>query len=178
MIVQDVTTFPTFNPHGGPITHNSTGSKPDPPVPPFPKSILTLGFVCNSRATFLVIYSGIRRNTYSCCSEPLFTLRFRQRAIACPLGISHYTSLLCSRYFLKFQFKRYLFHLPWGYRLGSRPCRGLFFRNTHPLLFRKYDRVPKERMSTSSWEPEAEKWRHQGYGSAFSRRSTKTENTR
>ena len=30
-----------------------------------------LGFVFNSRATFLVIYSGIRRNTYSRYSEPL-----------------------------------------------------------------------------------------------------------
>ena len=30
-----------------------------------------LGFVFNSRATCLVIYSGIRRNTYSHCSESL-----------------------------------------------------------------------------------------------------------
>ena len=30
-----------------------------------------LGFVFNSRATFLVLYSGIRRNTYSRCSETL-----------------------------------------------------------------------------------------------------------
>ena len=30
-----------------------------------------LGFVFNSWATFLVLYSGIRRYTYSCCSEPL-----------------------------------------------------------------------------------------------------------
>ena len=34
MIVQDITAFPTFNPHGGPITHSSTGSKPDSPVHP------------------------------------------------------------------------------------------------------------------------------------------------
>ena len=58
-------------PHGGPITHSSTGSKPDPPVPPFPKSILTLGFVCNSGATFLVIYSGNRCNIQSRCFGPL-----------------------------------------------------------------------------------------------------------
>ena len=32
IIVQDVTALPTFNPHGGPITHSSTGSKPDSPV--------------------------------------------------------------------------------------------------------------------------------------------------
>ena len=72
MIVQDVIALATFNPHGGPITHSSTGSKPDSPVHLcLPKLFLTLGFVCNSRATFLVIYSGIRRYTYSRCSEPL-----------------------------------------------------------------------------------------------------------
>ena len=64
--------LPTFNPHGGPITHSSTGSKPDSPVHPrFPKLFPTLDFVCNSRVTFLMLYSGIRRNTYSRCSEPL-----------------------------------------------------------------------------------------------------------
>ena len=43
-----------LNPHGGPITHNSTGSKPDSHVHPcLPKLSLTLGFVCNSRATLL-----------------------------------------------------------------------------------------------------------------------------
>ena len=39
MIVQDVTALPTFNPHGGPITHSSTGSKPDSPVTPVSKVI-------------------------------------------------------------------------------------------------------------------------------------------
>ena len=34
MITQDVSALPTFNPHGGPITHSSTGSKPDSPAPP------------------------------------------------------------------------------------------------------------------------------------------------
>ena len=71
MIVQDVTAFPTFNPHGGPITHSSTGSKPDSLVHPVVKVIPMLGFVFNSRATFLVLYSGIGHNTYSRCSEPL-----------------------------------------------------------------------------------------------------------
>src|SRR3954464_15055425 len=34
MITQDVSALPTFNPHGGAITHSSTGSKPcTPPVP-------------------------------------------------------------------------------------------------------------------------------------------------
>ena len=72
MIAQDVTTFPTFNPHGGPITHSSTGSKPYSPVHPmFPKLFLARGLVSNSRATVLVIWSGIRRSTYSRYSEPL-----------------------------------------------------------------------------------------------------------
>ena len=75
MVIQGVTVLPTFEPHGGPITHSSTGSKPDSPVHPmFPKLFLAHGFVCNSRATFLVIYSGIRHNTYSRCLNPFHTL--------------------------------------------------------------------------------------------------------
>ena len=70
--MQDVTTLPAFNPHGGPITHSSTGSKPNSRVHTlFPRLFLTLGFVCNARATFLVIYSGIRCNTYSHCYKPI-----------------------------------------------------------------------------------------------------------
>ena len=72
MIVQDVTALPTFNPHGGPITHSSTGSKPDSPVYPlFPNLFIARGLVCNSRTTVLLIYTGIRHNTYSDCFEPL-----------------------------------------------------------------------------------------------------------
>ena len=95
--------LPTFKPHGGPITHSSTGSKPDSPVHPrFPKLFPTLDFVCNSRVTFLMLYSGIRHNTYSHCFEPLFTPCSRHRTIACLLETSHDTSLLCSRYFVSF----------------------------------------------------------------------------
>src|SRR4051812_33810317 len=93
-------------PHGGPITHSSTGSKPYSPVHPrFPKLFLALDFLCNSRATCLLICSGIRCNAYSHCSKPPSTLRFRHRTIACPLETSHDTSLVCSRYFLKYQFE-------------------------------------------------------------------------
>ena len=35
-----------FNPHGGPITHSSTGSEPRPPVYPFSEVPFALGFVC------------------------------------------------------------------------------------------------------------------------------------
>ena len=147
MIVQYVAALPTFNPHGGPITHSSTGSKPDSPVHPlFPRLFLARGLVCNSRATFR---SDIGHNTYSRCFDP-FTPYNRHRTIACPLETSHDTSLLCSRYFLKFQFESDVRHLPRCYRPDSRPCRGLFSRNAHPLFFRKYDGVPEERALTSS----------------------------
>ena len=102
--------LPTFNPHSGPITHSSTGSKPDSPVHPlFPKLFLTCGLVCNSRATFWWDHQfGIRRNTYSHCSKPLSHFRIRQRTIAYAHETSHGTYLLCSRYCLKFQFEGYL----------------------------------------------------------------------
>ena len=57
---------------------------------------LTLGFVFNSRATFLVLYSGIKRNTYSRCSEPLFLSGsdFEQLSIRLePLTVPSYLTL-------------------------------------------------------------------------------------
>ena len=71
MTVQHVSPLSNFNPHCGPITHSSTWSKPDSPVHPCSKLSLALRFVCNLRATFLVITSGIAHNTYSRCSKPL-----------------------------------------------------------------------------------------------------------
>ena len=72
MTVQDVTA-PNFNPHGGPITHSSTGSKPDSPIQHlFPRLFLARGHACNSWATYReIINSGIRHHTYSRCFEPL-----------------------------------------------------------------------------------------------------------
>ena len=91
---------------------------------------------------------------------------FRHQTIACPLETSHDTSLLCSWYFLKFEFESYFRHLPQCYRLDSRPCRGPFLPECPPLiLFRKYDKDPEERMATSSWLRKAEKWIHQRKGS-------------
>ena len=114
MIVQDVTPLPTFNPHGGPITHSSTGSKPDCPVHPlFPKLFLAHGLVCNPRATVLVVYSGIRRNTYSRCSEPPFSLWFRLRATIYPLGTSYCTFVPYSRCILYVQLERYSYAHSW-----------------------------------------------------------------
>ena len=72
MITQDVSALPTFNPHGGPITHRSQDRNLTLLYTlMFPKLFLARGLVCNPRATVLVIYSGIRRNTYSRCSETL-----------------------------------------------------------------------------------------------------------
>ena len=61
-----------FQPHGGPITHSFTGSKPDSPIHPSSQG-------CSSRvASYVihgppsqVIYFGSRRNTQSHCSGPL-----------------------------------------------------------------------------------------------------------
>ena len=61
----------TFNPHGGPITHRSQGRNLTLLYHLLAKLFLVLDFVCNSRATCLLIYSGIGHNTYSRCSEPL-----------------------------------------------------------------------------------------------------------
>ena len=69
--MQDVTALSTFNPHGGPVTHSSQDRNLTLLYTLVSKLFLTLGFVCNSRVTFLMLYSGIRRNTYSRCSEPL-----------------------------------------------------------------------------------------------------------
>ena len=56
-----------------------------------------LGFIFNSRATFLVLYSGIRCNTYSRCSEPLSHSgsEFEQLSIRLePLLVPSYLTLI------------------------------------------------------------------------------------
>ena len=149
MIVQDVTALPTFNPHGGPITHSSTGSKPDSPVHPlFPNLFIARGLVCNSRTTVLLIYSGIRRNTYSRCLNPFHTL-FQASNDCLPVWNFSWYFLTCSRLFLRFSSRDTFRHLPRWYWPDSKPCRSPFFQNT-PLLCRKYDVVPEERTTTLS----------------------------
>ena len=172
MIAQDVSALPTFNPHGGSITHSSTGSKPDSPIYPlFLRLFLALGLVCDSRATFReIINSGIRHNTYSHCFEPPFTSCFKHQMIACPLETSQVTSLLCSRHFLKFKFESYFRHLPRCYQPDSRPCRGPYSQNAYPLFFRKYDGVPEEMMKSLSWCIGIKNWRHQRKGLTSLRR--------
>ena len=172
--MRDVTA-PIFNPHGGPITHSSTGSKPDSPVPP-----CTQG--CSSRVASYVIHEPpsiwYQTNTYSRGFEPLSHFVSGNERLPMCLKLLFCTFLLCSRYFLKFQFESYFRHPPRCYRPDSQTCRGPFSRNTHPLSFRKYDGTPKKGRQTSSWWPEGEDWRHQCNGSTSSRRATMIEKNR
>ena len=109
MIVQDVIALPTFNPHGGPITHSSTGSKPDSPIHPlFPRMFLARGLVYNSRATSReIINSGIRHKTYSHCSGPLLHFVSGIERLPTRLKLLMVPSYFALDIFLKFQFESY-----------------------------------------------------------------------
>ena len=107
-----------------------------------------LGFVFNSRTTFLVLYSGIRRNTYSRYSEPLSHSGsdFEQLSIRLePLIVPSYLTLD-------------VFHM-FNSRDNLLLIHGLTpdcFPQKHyvvvscPLSFRKYDGVPEEMMTSLS----------------------------
>ena len=71
MTVQDVTTLPTFNPHGGPITHRSTGSKLDSLVHPWFWSILCT-WVRMWFTSWMLYHCSSWNQTpcYSCGSSP------------------------------------------------------------------------------------------------------------
>ena len=99
-------------------------------TPLLPKLFLVLDFVCNSWVTFLVIYSGIRHNTYSRCFQPLSRhvsgierLPARSKLPMKP----HYLAL---DIFLSFNSRVTFRHLRRYYRPDSQPCRGPFSRNT------------------------------------------------
>ena len=109
MTVQYVSVLPTFEPDGGPTSHNSTGSKPDSPVHPCSKLSLALRFVCNLRATFLVINSGIGHNTYSRCSEPLSHSVSGNERLPTRLKLFIAPSYLALDDLLEFQLERCLF---------------------------------------------------------------------
>ena len=109
MTVPDVTA-PIFNPHGGPITHNSTGSKPDSPIHPcFLSYSSRLASYERSRPTFLVIYYGIRRNTYSHCSEPLSPSVSGNERLPNRLELLVAPPYLALDNFLEFQLERCLY---------------------------------------------------------------------
>ena len=171
MIVQDVTTH-IKKPHGGPITHSSIGSKPDCPVHPlFPKLFLARGLVCNSRATVLVIYSGIRRNTYSRYSEPLSHSGsgFEQLSIRLePIMVPSYLTL---EVFHMFNSRDNLI-LIHGLTPDCFPQKHYVVVSC-PLSFRKYDGVPEEMMTSLSWCIGIKDWRHQRKELTSSRRSVR-----
>ena len=141
--MQDVTAPPTFNPHGGPITHSSTGSKPDSPAPLFLKLILTLGFVWK-------ITSHLPSDLFWYQTQYLFPLLWTlshlvtgiKRLPGC-LKLLMIPSYFALDIFLSFNSRATFRHFPRCCLPDSQPCRGLFLRDT-PLFFRKYAGVPKE----------------------------------
>ena len=147
MIVQDITALSTFNPHGGPITHSSTGSEPDSPVDPlFPRLFLMRGLVCNSRATFRVILnSGIKHNTYFCCSEPLSHSVSGIKRLPARLKLPMIPLYIALDIFLNFNsrdtFATFLDVIDQIVDLAEVSSPGM----PTPLFFRKYDGVPEEK---------------------------------
>ena len=149
MIVQNVTALPTVNPHGGPITHSFTGSKPDSPVHPlFPKLFLARGLVCNSRATVLVIYSGKRRNTQSRCSGPLSRVVSDIERLPIHLKLLMVPAYLTLDVFHMFNSRDNLI-LIHGLTPDCFPQKHYVVVSC-PLSFRKYDGVPEEMMTSLS----------------------------
>ena len=155
MTMQDVTTPPTFNPHGGPITHSSTGLKPDSLVHPVSRLSLALGFVCNSWATFRVIYSGITHNTWSHCSETFHTLFHAMKDCLSARNFSWYllTSLsifskVSIRELLSTTFPDVIYQVVNLARVRSPGIPLLFFR--------KYDEDPEGRMTNLSRCPKTD----------------------
>ena len=181
MTVKDVTApikKKKKKPHGGPITHSSTGSKPDCPVHPlFPKLFLARGLVCNSRTT-------VPSDLFWYHTQYLFSLPWTPFTFW--LGIERLPIRL------KLLMVPPYFALDIFLRFNSRVTSATFldvidqivnlvevcpFEATH-YPFRKYDEDPQGRTTTSSWWPEAENWRHQCNGSTSSRRATKDEKIR
>ena len=66
MITQDVSALPTSNPHGGPITHRSTGSKPDSPIHPIVEVI--------PRAWLRILFTGHLPNALFWYQTQILTL--------------------------------------------------------------------------------------------------------
>ena len=84
-----------FNPHGGPITHSSTGSEPDPPVYLLLRSIICSWLCVLSQAT-------VREMILFSMHWTPFTLCFRHRMIACPLKLLMVPSYFALEVFLRF----------------------------------------------------------------------------
>ena len=97
--------FPSFNPHGGPITHSSTGSNLDSPVHPCFQSYSTDWLCVLSRAT-------VREMIYSRCSEPISHTLFRYQSFVHSVVTSYCTFILCSRCLLSFSSRDTLASFP------------------------------------------------------------------
>ena len=138
----------TFNPHGGPITHRSQERNLTLLYNLLSKLFLARGLVSNSRATVLVIWSGIRRSTYSRYSEPLSHSGsdFEQLSIRLePIMVPSYLTL---EVFHMFNSRDNLI-LIHGLILDCFPQKHYVVVN-YPLSFRRYDGVPEEMMTSLS----------------------------
>ena len=129
------------------------------------KLFLVLDFVCNSRATCLLIYSGIRHKTYYHCSGPLLHFVSGIERLPTCLKLPMIPPYFTLDNFLSFNSRVTFRHLPRYYRPDSQPYRGPFSRNAPPLFFHKHDEDPKKGRQL---HPD---------GSISSRKAIKTEKT-
>ena len=150
MIVQDVTALPAFNPHCGPITHSSTGPKPNSTVNPlFPRLFLARGLVSNSWATFReIINSVIIHNTYSHSSKALSHSDSGNEWLPISLELLITPSYSTLDDFLECQHERCLYTS--FTEIAPRYLTGVELRPSRvfPLNFPKYDGDPEERVTT------------------------------
>ena len=107
MITQDVSALPTSNPHGGPITHRSTGSKPDSPVHPHVSKVIPRAWTRMKFMSHLpnALFWYHPPYLLSLLWTP-FSLWFRLRATIYPLGTSYCTFVPYSRCILYVQLER------------------------------------------------------------------------
>ena len=179
MITQDVSALPTFNPHGGPIPtvpqdRNLTLLYTPVPkvIPPawthmkFMSHLPMRSSILASDTILIPIALNPFHISYQATNDCLSTWNFLLH-LRTLLSIFSSVSI---RELLSTTFPDVSYQIV---NLAEVRCLGI-----PPLFFRKYDGVPEERMPTSSWWPEAEKWRHQCIGPASSRRASQNEKTR
>ena len=119
MTVQDVTTLSTLKPHGGPITHSSTGSELDSLVPPCSQSY-------SSRLTSYVFREPLsERWSISDALNPLFLLPSDNDRMNIHLKLLIETSYLCSRCSPKFQLEILFLPHSLSYLSDNQPCKRL-----------------------------------------------------
>ena len=95
----------------GPITHRSTGSKPDSFVHSRSQGLfLVLDLVCHSRVTYLMIFSPIpKHSAYARCVGHPFFQHPSSASNACMSACNFsYLLLFLSMYFSEFKLERYV----------------------------------------------------------------------